>query len=120
VAADPLSRVFSALADPTRRDMVARLAIGDATVNELARPYVVTVQAVSKHLKVLRDGGFVESRVEAQRRVYRLNPRPLQEIDAWLLPFRRFWSRHVDALEQHLERMEKNSSVKGKKRHGKP
>ena len=73
--------------------------------------------SVSKHLKVLRERGFVQSRVEAQRRVYRLNPRPLQEIDAWLLPFRRFWSRHVDALEQHLERMEKNSSVKGKKRH---
>jgi len=71
--------------------------------------------SVSKHLKVLRDGGFVESRVEAQRRVYRLNPKPLQEVDEWLEPFRRFWSQHVDALEQHLDRMEKASAEKGKK-----
>ena len=69
---------------------------------------------------MLREGGFVESRVEAQRRVYRLNPKPLQEVDAWLAPFRRVWSKHVDALEQHLERMEKASSVKGKKRHEQP
>ena len=76
--------------------------------------------SVSKRLKVLREGGFVESRVEAQRRVYRLNPKPLQEVDAWLAPFRRFWSKHVDALEQHLERMEKASSMKGQKRHEQP
>jgi DNA-binding transcriptional ArsR family regulator len=76
--------------------------------------------SVSKHLKVLREGGFVESRVEAQRRVYRLNPGPLQEVDAWLAPFRRFWSKHVDALEQHLERMEMASSLKGRKRHEQP
>lgn len=71
--------------------------------------------SVSKHLRVLRDGGFVQSRVEAQRRVYRLNPKPLQEVDEWLEQFRRFWSKHVDALEQHLERMENASLVKGKK-----
>src|SRR5260370_3657174 len=68
VAADPLSRVFAALADPTRRDMVARLATGDATVNELARPYDVTVQAVSKHLKVLADAGLVSRTSDGQRR----------------------------------------------------
>ena len=96
------------------------LSSSERSVGELMQHLRLPQPSVSKHLKVLRDGGFVESRVEAQRRVYRLNPRPLQEIDAWLLPFRRFWSRHVDALEQHLERMEKNSSVKGKKRHGKP
>jgi len=96
------------------------LSSSERSVGELMHHLRLPQPSVSKHLKVLRDGGFVESRVEAQRRVYRLNPRPLQEIDAWLLPFRRFWSRHVDALEQHLERMEKNSSVKGKKRHGKP
>ena len=72
--------------------------------------------SVSKHLKVLREGGFVVSRVEAQRRVYRLNPKPLQEVDLWLSPFRRFWSKHVDALEKHLDRREKGSSrKKGKK-----
>ena len=86
-------------------------------MTELMQKLGLPQPSVSKHLKVLRDGGFVESRVEAQRRVYRLNPRPLQEVDEWLEPFRRFWSKHVDALERHLERMEKASSMKGKKRH---
>ena len=63
---------------------------------------------------------FVESRVEAQRRVYRLNPGPLQEVDAWLAPFRRFWSKHVDALERHLDKMAKEPAVKGRKRHEQP
>jgi DNA-binding transcriptional ArsR family regulator len=61
---------------------------------------------VSKHLRVLRDAGFVESTVDAQRRLYRLKPEPFQEVDAWLAPFRRFWSAHVDALERHLDRMD--------------
>ena len=60
---------------------------------------------VSKHLRVLREAGFVESTVDAQRRLYRLKPEPLQEVDAWLAPFRRFWSAHIDALERHLDRM---------------
>ena len=71
--------------------------------------------SVSKHLRVLRDAGFVEARVEAQRRVYRILPEPLQEVDAWLEPFRRFWSAHVDALERHLDRMERTAK-KGKNR----
>jgi len=70
--------------------------------------------SVSKHLRVLREAGFVESRIDAQRRVYRIQPGPLEEIDAWLAPFRRFWTAHVDALERHLDRMEK--AKKGKKR----
>jgi len=70
--------------------------------------------AVSKHLRVLRDAGFVESTVDAQRRLYRLKPEPLQEIDAWLAPFRRFWSAHVDALERHLDRMDRSTPTKGK------
>ena len=70
---------------------------------------------MSKHLRVLREAGFVEARVEAQRRVYRLRPEPLMEVDAWLAPFRRFWSAHVDALERHLDRMEQSPSRKGKK-----
>src|SRR5438874_9432964 len=65
----------------------------------------MTQTTVSKHLRVLREAGFVESTVDAQRRLYRLKPEPLQEIDAWLAPFRRFWSAHVDALERHLDRM---------------
>src|SRR3982750_1421676 len=84
MAADPLSRVFSALADPTRRDMVARLATGDATVNELAAPYEVTVQAVSKHLKVLEDAGLVSRSREAQRRPVHLEAEVFDLMTKWL------------------------------------
>ena len=72
--------------------------------------------SVSKHLRVLREAGFVESRVEAQRRVYRIRPEPLMEVDAWLAPFRRFWTVHVDALERHLERMAEAAKDKEKSR----
>jgi DNA-binding transcriptional ArsR family regulator len=71
---------------------------------------------VSKHLRVLREAGFVESTVDAQRRLYRLNPVPLQEIDAWLAPFRRFWSAHVDALQRHLDRMDPSTPKKKKRK----
>ena len=71
--------------------------------------------SVSKHLRVLRDAGLVEARVEAQRRVYRLRPEPLMEVDAWLEPFRRFWTAHVDALERHLDRTRKPSRRGGKR-----
>jgi DNA-binding transcriptional ArsR family regulator len=71
---------------------------------------------VSKHLRVLREAGFVESTVDAQRRLYRLKPEPLQELDAWLDPFRRFWSAHVDALERHLDRAERTSPTNRKSR----
>jgi DNA-binding transcriptional ArsR family regulator len=111
---------FAVLAEPNRRAILSMLASSERSVNELMHELRLPQPSVSKHLKVLRDGGFVESRVEAQRRVYRLNPRPLQEVDAWLAPFRRFWSKHVDALERHLdrlERLEKAPSLKGKKRH---
>ncbi|MEA2462617.1 MAG: hypothetical protein QOJ98_364 [Acidobacteriota bacterium] len=103
------------LAEPNRRAILSMLSSSELSVGELMDQLQLPQPSVSKHLKVLREGGFVESRVEAQRRVYRLNPEPLQEVDAWLEPFRRFWSKHVDALEQHLERMEKASSVKGTK-----
>jgi DNA-binding transcriptional ArsR family regulator len=76
--------------------------------------------SVSKHLRVLREAGLVEARVAAQRRVYRIRPEPLMEVDEWLAPFRRFWSKHVDALERHLEKMEKSPKVKGKKGHEQP
>jgi DNA-binding transcriptional ArsR family regulator len=76
--------------------------------------------SVSKHLRLLREAGFVVQRIEAQRRLSRLRPEPIIELDAWLVPFRRFWSKHVDALEQRLEKMEKVPSVKGKKRHEQP
>lgn len=89
MAADPLSRVFAALADPTRRDMVARLAAGDATVNELARPYQVTVQAVSKHLKVLADAGLVSRGRDGQRRPVHLEAEIFDLMTKWIERYRR-------------------------------
>jgi DNA-binding transcriptional ArsR family regulator len=73
---------------------------------------------VSKHLRVLREAGFVESMVDAQRRLYRLKPEPLEEVDAWLAPFRRLWSAHLDALERHLDRMDQSAPTKRKTRRG--
>jgi DNA-binding transcriptional ArsR family regulator len=108
---------FAVIAEPNRRAILSMLSSSERSVGELMDQLHLPQPSVSKHLKVLREGGFVESRVEAQRRVYRLNPKPLQEVDAWLAPFRRVWSKHVDALEQHLDRMEKSASAKGKKRH---
>ncbi len=84
-------------------------------MGEIERRLRMPQTSVSKHLRVLRKAGFVEARVEAQRRVYRLVPEPLKEVDAWLAPFRRFWTAHVDALERHLDRMERQGS-KGKPR----
>jgi DNA-binding transcriptional ArsR family regulator len=89
VAADALSRVFSALADPTRRDMVARLAVGDATVNELAAPYDVSLQAVSKHLKVLEDAGLVSRSRDAQRRPVHLEAEVFDLMTKWIERYRR-------------------------------
>ncbi len=92
------------------------LRTSDLSVSELMQQLHLPQPSVSKHLKVLRDSGFVESRAIAQRRVYRLNPKPLQDVDAWLEPFRIFWSKHVDALERHLDVMAKQSSKKGRKK----
>ena len=109
-----MESAFAVLAEPNRRAILSMLSSSERSVGELMDELDLPQPLVSKHLKVLREGGFVEARVEAQRRVYRLNPEPLQEVDAWLEPFRRFWSRHVDALEEHLERMESSAPSKGK------
>ena len=114
-----MESTFAIIAEPHRRAILRLLSSSERSVGELMHRLRLPQPSVSKHLKVLREGGFVESRVQAQRRVYRLNPKPLQEIDAWLAPFRRFWSKHVDALEQHLERMEK-ASMKERKPHEQP
>lgn len=111
-----MESAFAVVAEPHRRAILSMLSSSERSVGELMLQLRLPQPSVSKHLKVLREGGFVESRVEAQRRIYRLNPDSLQEIDAWLVPFRRFWSRHVDALEQHLDRVEKTSSAKGRKK----
>ena len=98
--------VFEVIAEPNRRAILSLLISAEQSVGEIERRLRMTQPTVSKHLRVLREAGFVESTVDAQRRLYRLKPEPLQELDAWLAPFRRFWSAHVDALERHLDRMD--------------
>jgi DNA-binding transcriptional ArsR family regulator len=102
-----MASAFEVLAEPNRRALLGLLASSERSVGELERQLRLSQPSVSKHLKVLREAGFVESRVEGQRRVYRLRPEPLMELESWLAPFRRFWSAHVDALERHLDRMER-------------
>ena len=111
-----MESAFAVIAEPNRRAILSMLSSSERSVGELMLELRLPQPSVSKHLKVLREGGFVESRVEAQRRVYRINPKPLQQVDEWLAPFRRVWSEHVDALEQHLERMDASPSVTGNKR----
>ncbi len=94
---------LEALADPTRRRIVELLADGERTVAELASAFATSRPAVSRHLRVLRDAGLVEVRTDAQRRLYRIRPQPLQEIDSWLEPYRRLWTGSLDALGRHLE-----------------
>jgi DNA-binding transcriptional ArsR family regulator len=113
-----MASAFEILAEPNRRSILSLLAASERSVGEIERELGMTQPTVSKHLRVLREAGFVEVEVDAQRRLYRLRPEALHEVEAWLAPFRRFWSRHVDALEKHLERMERASSLKGKKKHG--
>ena len=96
---------FAVIAEPNRRVILSLLASSERSVGEIERRLRMPQTSVSKHLRVLREAGFVESRVEAQRRVYRIRPEPLMEVDAWLAPFRRIWTAHVDALERHLDRM---------------
>ena len=105
MAADPLSRAFSALADPTRRDIVARLAVGDATVNELAKPYDVTVQAVSKHLKVLEEAGLVTRSREAQRRPVHLEAKVLHLMTKWIERYQRQVEERYQRLDDVLASM---------------
>jgi DNA-binding transcriptional ArsR family regulator len=108
---------FNIVAEPNRRAILTLLLSSERSVGEIERKLRLSQPSVSKHLRVLRDAGLVESRIEAQQRLYRLTPEPLMELDEWLAPFRRFWSKHVDALERHLDKMDKSPSSKGKKRH---
>jgi DNA-binding transcriptional ArsR family regulator len=107
--------VFEVLAEPSRREILNLLVSAERSVGEIERQLGMPQPTVSKHLRVLREAGFVESTIDAQRRLYRLRPEPLQEVDAWLAPFRRFWSRHVDALERHLDRMDRSTPTRRKK-----
>lgn len=95
---------FDVLAEPTRRAILSLLIADELSVGDLERRLRLPQPTVSKHLRVLRDAGFVEATVDAQRRIYRIRAEPLQELDAWLTPFRRLWNHHLDALESHLAR----------------
>ena len=106
--------VFEIIAEPNRRAILGLLLSSEQSVGEIERQLRMPQPTVSKHLRVLRDAGFVESTVDAQRRLYRLKPEPLQELEAWLAPFRRFWSAHLDALERHLDRMDEPTPKKRK------
>jgi DNA-binding transcriptional ArsR family regulator len=112
-ARDPLSDVFSALADPTRRDIVARLAVGDATVTELAEPYDVTVQAVSKHLKVLEDAGLVTKTKDAQRRPVHLEAEVFDLMTKWIERYRQLAEERYRRLDAVLETMPDNEKEEG-------
>lgn len=109
-----MESVFEVIAEPNRRAILTLLASSEQSVGQIERQLRMSQPTVSKHLRVLREAGFVESTVDAQRRLYRLKLEPLQELDSWLAQFRRFWSAHVDALERHLDRMDQ-STLKSRK-----
>ena len=104
--------VFEIIAEPNRRAILSLLASSEQSVGQIERQLRMTQPTVSKHLRVLREAGFVESTVDAQRRLYRLKPEPFQEVDSWLDQFRRFWSAHLDALERHLNRIDPPTPAK--------
>ena len=112
----PMESVFEIIAEPNRRAILSLLVSSQQSVGEIERRLGMPQPTVSKHLRVLREAGFVEATVDAQRRLYRLKPEPLQEVDAWVEQFRRFWSAHVDALERHLDRMDQSTPTKRKTR----
>jgi DNA-binding transcriptional ArsR family regulator len=107
---------FAIIAEPSRRAILSLLASAERSVGDIEEQLRMPQPSVSKHLRILREAGFVESRVDAQRRLYRIRAEPLMEVDAWLAPFRRFWSVHLDALERHLDRMDQAPRRKEKKR----
>lgn len=109
--ADQLSTTLQALADPTRRAILARLAVGEATVTELAEPFDISFPAVSKHLKVLERAGLVAQGREAQFRPRRLRPEPLRDLAGWLENYRRFWDESFDRLDAYLKELQKAEAV---------
>ena len=100
-----MTATFEVLAEESRRRILDLLVQGERPVGELVTLLALSQPAVSKHLRVLREAGLVEARTDAQRRIYRVRPEPLREVDDWLTPYRRQWAGHLDALERHLEVM---------------
>ena len=113
---DQLSYTFAALADPTRRAILARLSLGETSVTELAKPFEMSMPAVSKHLKVLERAGLISRGREAQWRPCRLDAGPLKDAASWIEDYRRFWSTHLDALERYLDRMDQSPPTERKLR----
>ena len=111
-----MTSAFGIIAEPNRRAILSLLASSERSVSEIEQKLRMPQPSVSKHLRVLRQAGLVEARVDAQRRVYRIRAEPLKEVDVWLENFRRFWSAHVDALERHLDRMDTTAPRKRRKR----
>ena len=111
---DHLSSTFAAIADPTRRAILARLSLGETSVTELAKPFEMSMPAISKHLKVLERAGLISRGREAQWRPCRLDAGPLKDAANWIEDYRRFWSAHIDALERHLDRLEQQTTPKKK------
>ena len=112
---DRLSETFAALADPTRRAILARLALGETSVTELAEPFEMSMPAVSKHLKVLERAGLIERGREAQWRPCRLAPAPLKDVDDWVEQYRKFWEQSFDRLDQYLRELQTKDEKRGPK-----
>jgi DNA-binding transcriptional ArsR family regulator len=116
MATDPLSLTFSALADPTRRAILARLALGETSVQELAEPFDMSLPAVSKHLKVLERAGLIARGREAQWRPARIEPRRLKDVDDWLEGYRRMWDERLDRLDDYLQKLQGRKKSHGRKK----
>jgi DNA-binding transcriptional ArsR family regulator len=116
MSTDRLSATFAALADPTRRAILARLALGETTVAELAKPFKMSGPAVSKHLKVLERAGLIDRSREAQWRPCKINPRALKEVDGWLERYRMFWEERLDRLDAYLQELQAAQDKGGRKK----
>ena len=116
MSTDRLSATFSALADPTRRAILARLALGETTVNELAEPFDMSLPAVSKHLKVLERAGLIGRSRKAQWRPCRIEPEALQSVDEWLEDYRRLWEARLDRLEDYLHKLQAKEKKRGRRK----
>lgn len=114
-----LDATFAALADPTRRAIIARLAKGETSVKELRRPFAISAPAITKHLKVLERAGLVTRSRQAQWRPCRLNGAPLREVDRWVAVYRRLWEERLDRLDEYLLELQRQTNTQGKKSHGK-
>jgi DNA-binding transcriptional ArsR family regulator len=113
---DELSLTFSALADPTRRAILGRLALGETSVTELAKPFEMSLPGISKHLKVLQKAGLIQQGREAQWRPCRLKAAPLKEISDWVEHYRQFWEESLDRLDEYLKELQRKEKKRGKRK----